>query len=200
MLAAALGPILGPSQKLRVAHALLRLSDSAAADTAHHQLMPEFVLVGQLVGFPMPFTSPSTCSSAMVRVPSSGPRSGSASPVWSSGVNTGFPSASQMLAAMRPAIASPLPPMASRSDLADRYDSGRTWSVAVSSWSPCFHVTSFSMGAPVKAPISFRLSMLSCMIGPYVALRIQALPPDLWMVASVVTTLLAAKSNGKSDT
>ncbi|MNE66095.1 hypothetical protein D3C80_1616270 [compost metagenome] len=52
----------------------------------------------------------------------------------------------------------------------------------------------------MKAPISLRLWMLRFMACPYAVLRIQAEPPERWMVAAVVTTVLAAKSNGKSDT
>ncbi|MNW07837.1 hypothetical protein D3C71_2045180 [compost metagenome] len=54
----------------------------------------------------------------------------------------------------------------------------------------------------MKEPCSIRDLILSCMIDPYgvVVLRIQAEPPERWMVAAVVTTVLAAKSNGKSET
>src|SRR5690606_34996437 len=117
---AAFGPVLGPADELGIADPLLGFGDGAATYAAHHQFMPELVLIGQLVGFPMPLTSPITRSSSTVRLPSRAPRSGSASPVMSPGVKIGLPSASQMLDAIRPASTSVLPPMAIRSDLAAR--------------------------------------------------------------------------------
>ena len=67
------------------------------------EFVPELVGVGELIVFPMLFTSAMTTINATVRLPSKAPRSGSASPVMSSTVNTGWPSSSQMLAAIRPA-------------------------------------------------------------------------------------------------
>ncbi|KPX66754.1 hypothetical protein ALO39_200036 [Pseudomonas syringae pv. lapsa] len=65
--------------------------------------MPELFVVGEGFVFPRLLTSAMTFISAMVRLPSSAPRSGSASPVMSSTVKTGLPSSLQMLAAIRAA-------------------------------------------------------------------------------------------------
>ncbi len=53
-----------------------------------------------------------------------------------------------------------------------------------------------------KCADALKLSRLSFMEIPYAlaVLRTQAEPPERWMVAAVVTTVLAAKSNGKSET
>ena len=116
---AALAPVCRPAEKLWVAQPLLSFCDGAAANAIQDELMPQLVQIAQLGAFPRLLTSPMAVSNAMVSALSSAPRSGSASPVMSSAVNTGFPCSSQILAAMRPATPSPLLAIAFTSDTAE---------------------------------------------------------------------------------
>lgn len=99
--AAALVPVLEPLDKFRIADAKLGLSYCPTADAIQDKLMPELIFIAQLSGFPCVLTSPIALSSAMVSGSHKGPRSGSASPVMSSGENTGLLFSSTMQLEMR---------------------------------------------------------------------------------------------------
>lgn len=90
-------PVFEPGQEFRIADPLPSFGNGPAAYPGQDQLMPNLFFSGQLfVFFPPKVTSLMAIISALDNDSPSGPRSGSASPVISSTVNTADPSSLRM--------------------------------------------------------------------------------------------------------